>query len=92
MKGPSGRDDGVLVSVRYFAGASAAAGLQEEKVEVQPGTTVAGLLQDLETVHPALAPVLAVASVLLDEVPVRDRTTPVPDGAAVDVLPPFAGG
>lgn len=82
----------MLVTVRYFAGAAAAAGVEEEKVEVAPGTTVAGLLQHLETARPAIAPVLSVASVLVDEVTVRDREVPIPDGVTVDVLPPFAGG
>ncbi|MFP5336550.1 MAG: MoaD/ThiS family protein [Actinomycetes bacterium] len=80
------------VSVRYFAGAAAAAGTPEEKVELLDGATVADLLARLTDVHPPLAPVLEVASVLLDEVTVRDRRTLVPDGATVDVLPPFAGG
>lgn len=82
----------MLVTVRYFAGAAAAAAVEEEKVDVPAGTTVAGLLQHLGATRPALAPVLAVASVLVDEVTVRDPALPLPDGAGVDVLPPFAGG
>lgn len=82
----------MIVSVRYFAGAAAAAGVPEEKVEVPPGTTVAGLLDRLAGDHPQLAPVLEVASALVDGVTARDRGAVVPDGAAVDVLPPFAGG
>ena len=35
---------------------------------------------------------LAVCSVLVDGTRDPDGTTPVPDGAVVDVLPPFAGG
>ncbi|MFZ5871479.1 MAG: MoaD/ThiS family protein [Actinomycetota bacterium] len=81
-----------LVSVRYFAGAAAAAGADEEKVELPAGATVADLVTHLAGTHPRLAPVLDVASLLLDEVTVRDRTVVVPDGATVDVLPPFAGG
>lgn len=92
MEGLLRKDGAVLVSVRYFAGAAAAAGLQEEKVDVPAGTTVGDLLAHLQSVRPALGPVLAVASILLDEVTVRDRSTVVQDGAAVDVLPPFAGG
>lgn len=83
---------GLLVTVRYFAGAAAAAGIEEEKVDVDDGTTVASLLDDVTGRRPALAPVLAVASVLLDEVTVRDRSRVVPAGATLDVLPPFAGG
>jgi molybdopterin synthase sulfur carrier subunit len=87
-----GKDGDVLVTVRYFAGAAAAAGVEDEKVEVKAGTTVAGLLRHLEGNRPALAPVLGVASVLLDEVPLRDRDLPLQESATVDVLPPFAGG
>jgi molybdopterin synthase sulfur carrier subunit len=82
----------VLVTVRYFAGAAAAAGVQEEKVQLPQGTTLAGLLSQVVAARPALEPVLVVASVLVDEVVVRDRSTEVPVGAVVDVLPPFAGG
>jgi molybdopterin synthase sulfur carrier subunit len=82
----------VPITVRYFAGAAAAAGVPEEKVDVPPGTTLGELLTDATVRRPALEPVLAVASVLVDEVTARDRAAVVPDGAAVDVLPPFAGG
>jgi molybdopterin converting factor small subunit len=82
----------VLVTVRYFAGAAAAAGVQEEKLELADGATVEQLLAVVARQRSALVPVLAVASVLLDEVAVRDRSAVVADGSCVDVLPPFAGG
>jgi molybdopterin synthase sulfur carrier subunit len=82
----------VAVEVRYFAGAAAAAGTEAERVEVTAGGTVAALLEDVAGRRPALRPVLEVASVLVDEVVVRDRSQPLHDGAQVDVLPPFAGG
>jgi molybdopterin converting factor small subunit len=82
----------VLVTVRYFAGAAAAAGVAEEKLDVPSGTTVGGLLSAVASARPSVEPVLAVASVLVDEVATRDRGAPVPEGATVDVLPPFAGG
>jgi molybdopterin converting factor small subunit len=82
----------VLVTVRYFAGAAAAAGVAEEKVDVPSGTTVGGLLAAVASARPSVEPVLAVASVLVDEVAARDRGALLPDGATVDVLPPFAGG
>ena len=40
----------------------------------------------------ALARVLAASSFLLDGLAVHDRALPPPDGAVLDVLPPFAGG
>jgi hypothetical protein len=43
------------------------------------------------SLHPALRPVVAVATFLVDgSAASRDR--PVPAGATVEVLPPFAGG
>lgn len=39
-----------------------------------------------------LAAVLASCSLLVDGAAVRDGSTPIPAGARVDVLPPFAGG
>ena len=81
------------VTVRYFAGAKAAAGTRREAVGVPAGATVADLITALAADHgDALARVLAAASFLLDETAVHDRATVLPDGATFDVLPPFAGG
>ncbi|MDD7932071.1 MoaD/ThiS family protein [Actinomycetospora straminea] len=81
------------VTVRYFAGAKAAAGTRSETVAVPQGATVADLVTALAADHgDALTRVLGAASFLLDEVAVHDRATVLPDGAVVDVLPPFAGG
>jgi len=41
---------------------------------------------------PALARVLSVSSFLVDGTVCRSATAALPDGATVDVLPPFAGG
>lgn len=82
-----------VVTVRYFAGARAAAGVPHEDVELQAGATVADLVDLIAQRHgAALATVLAACSFLLDSIAVRDRTTPLPPEAEVDVLPPFAGG
>jgi molybdopterin synthase sulfur carrier subunit len=83
----------VTVTVRYYAAARAAAGVETESVEVPPGSTVDILLKTVRTTHgDDFGRVLDRCSFLLDEVAVRDRTVPVPAGATVDVLPPFAGG
>ena len=83
----------MTVTVRYYAAARAAAGVERESVEVPPGATVDILLKTVRTTHgDDLARVLDRCSFLLDEVAVRDRDTRLPDGAVVDVLPPFAGG
>ena len=81
------------VTVRYFAGARAAAGLADEGLELPEGSTVDDALGAAVSRHGAtLARVLEASSLLLDEVAVRDRSRPLPLGAVLDVLPPFAGG
>jgi molybdopterin synthase sulfur carrier subunit len=78
--------------VRYFAGARAAAGATEETLPATP-YSLSELVEELAARHgPALAKVLAAASFLVDGVTCRDREAPLPPGATVDVLPPFAGG
>ena len=77
------------VLVRYWAGARAAAGVDEERVAGV--ATVQDLLARLTCAHPALAPVLPVCSVLVGG---RASTgdDPLPAGVVIEVLPPFAGG
>lgn len=81
------------MTVRYFAGARAAAGVPSEDIDVRDGATVADVLDLVARRHgEALAKVLAACSFLVDAVAVRDRAVPLPPGAELDVLPPFAGG
>lgn len=81
-----------VVKVRYFAGARAAAGVREEEL------SAAGSDRDQFTATLAarhgdrLGKVLGSATLLVDGVAWRDPAHPLPDGAVVDVLPPFAGG
>ena len=78
--------------MRYFAGASAAAGLDEERVELPDGASVDALAGLLGERHGAtLARVLASSTFLVDEVP-GGRDRPLAGARQVDVLPPFAGG
>ncbi|MBC6447194.1 MoaD/ThiS family protein [Actinokineospora xionganensis] len=80
-------------TVRYFAGARAAAGVPEETLGLPSGATVADALKELSVRHgEALSRVLLASSFLLDGVAVRDRSIPLSDGIVLDVLPPFAGG
>src|SRR5581483_8587776 len=75
------------VVVRYWAGAQRAAGHEHE-------TVVAGTVGELRTQladRPELTNVCKVASFLVNGVK-ADDATPLPPGAEVDVLPPFAGG
>lgn len=81
------------ITVRYFAGARAAAGRASEQVRLDGAPTVAALLSALTELRgPGLAGVLPACSFLLDGRAVHDRQEPLPDGAEFDVLPPFAGG
>ena len=80
-----------VLTVRYFAGARAAAGgLSIESVEAP---TLDALTRLLAARHgERLAAVLTAASFLVDGLTCHDRQATLPAGATVDVLPPFAGG
>ncbi|CPS45200.1 MoaD/ThiS family protein [Mycobacteroides abscessus subsp. bolletii] len=80
------------ITVRYFAAAAAAAGLQEETVDLPTGASFDDLIRLLASRGPELEHVLARCSFLHDGVAVRDRSQRPESGAVVDVLPPFAGG
>ncbi|MDQ1288511.1 MAG: sulfur-carrier protein [Actinomycetota bacterium] len=82
------------MSVRYFAGAAAEAGTDEEQITlmVPPPLTLATLLDEVTARHGAgLARILAACSFIVNEVTATGERT-LDDGARVDVLPPFAGG
>lgn len=85
---------GQTLTIRYFAGARAAAGVDSETVPLDAGTdTVDDVLRELGRRHgPGLEKVLGACSFLLDEIAVRSRDTAPPAGSTLDVLPPFAGG
>jgi molybdopterin converting factor small subunit len=79
------------VTVRYFAGARAAAGTGEE--QAPGGLSLDDLLAELGTRHgEPLARILKASSFLVDGVACRDRGVELRAGTTVDVLPPFAGG
>ncbi|SHN46886.1 MoaD/ThiS family protein [Cryptosporangium aurantiacum] len=78
------------ITVRYFAGARAAAGVEEETASAQ---TLSELRAQLAEAHgERLERVLTACSFLVDGVAARDLSAPLPAGGTVDVLPPFAGG
>jgi sulfur-carrier protein len=81
------------LTVRFFAGARAAAGTDSEVLAFSEVCTVDDVLRELSDRHgPELAKVLAACSFLLDEVAVRSGDAELYDGAVLDILPPFAGG
>jgi molybdopterin converting factor small subunit len=75
------------IHVRYFAAAAEAAGREEEHITA---STVGELRDTLLASYPALAPVLAKGSFLVDGVVTRDPARPIAE--RVDILPPFSGG
>ena len=79
------------VVVRYWAGARQAAGVESDVVVA---TTVGEALDAVLDLRPALAPILALSSVLVDghAGSASERERQVQRGGVVEVLPPFAGG
>jgi molybdopterin synthase sulfur carrier subunit len=79
-----------VITVRYFAGARAAAGVDTEQ---RSAATLDELVRGLAAAHgDKLARVLPACSFLVDGTTTRDHTLQLSPGATVDVLPPFAGG
>jgi molybdopterin converting factor small subunit len=79
-----------MVTVRYFAGARAAAGVSAEPISASSLDELIGALTHRHGER--LAVVLKAASFLVDGLACHDRRATLPAGATVDVLPPFAGG
>ena len=86
------------VTVRYWAAARAAAGVDSDVVPVESGTTLATVLDLVRALHrdrPRLADVVSVCSVLVGDRPVGKTDpaqVPLRPGDTVELLPPFAGG
>lgn len=76
------------VTVRYFAAAAEAAGLD---TEVLAAGTAADAVTEMTGRHPALAAVLPRCALLADGTRVEGPDE-VRAGVTLDVLPPFAGG
>jgi molybdopterin synthase sulfur carrier subunit len=78
------------VTVRYFAGARAASGVD---TEVREAGSLDQLVEQIVAEHgERLERVLAACSFLVDGTSTRDRAMALAPGSVVDVLPPFAGG
>ena len=98
MSAAPGVDQGrETVTVRYWAGARAAAGTAEDVFEVAGEVTLAALVEQVLGRHPGdrMARTVGVCSVLLGDRPVRSQDPAqvvVRPGDVVELLPPFAGG
>ncbi len=82
----------MLVTVRYFAAAKAATGIETETLRLPEGGTVRDLVDSIGTRGADVAKVLTRCSFLRDGVAVRDLNSALATAQTVDVLPPFAGG
>ena len=78
------------ITVRYFAGARAASGVDTEAREAGSLDELVG--QIVADHGERLERVLTACSFLVDGTTTRDRALQLSPGAVVDVLPPFAGG
>ncbi|RBY92169.1 MoaD/ThiS family protein [Blastococcus sp. TBT05-19] len=80
----------MTVTVRYFAGARAASGVDTEAREAASLDELVG--QIVADHGDRLERVLTACSFLVDGTTTRDRAVSLSPGSVVDVLPPFAGG
>jgi molybdopterin synthase sulfur carrier subunit len=82
-----------VTTIRYWAGARAAAGVASEQTSA--ATLEEALVLARSVRDDRFSKVLEVCSFVVDGDPVGARphgSVPLTDGGLVDVLPPFAGG
>jgi molybdopterin converting factor small subunit len=85
------------ITVRYWASARAAAGVDTDDLPVDGPLSLADVVRRSVALHPGsrLPRVLEVCSVLIGDQPVKSRdpaSVTVRPGQTVEFLPPFAGG
>jgi len=86
------------ITVRYWAAARAAAGVDSDVLPASEGTTLADVLAAVQALHgdrPRLPQVVQVCSVLVGDRPVGSAdpaSVLLRAGDTVELLPPFAGG
>lgn len=95
LRPPVGHDVG-QITLRYWAAARHAAGVESDLVAASEPISLAALHQHAVTLHPERLPrVLAVCAALIDDRPVGTADPSevlVAPGSTVEFLPPFAGG
>lgn len=100
MGAPAGQRDSTVgqVRLRYWASARAAAGVEEDQLDVSGPVSLAELCSRAKDLHEASArfsAVLDTCSVLVEDRPVTSEDpalVQVGPGQTVEFLPPFAGG
>ena len=85
------------ITVRYWASARAAAGVETDDLPATAPLTLADVVRRAAALHPGtrLPGVLEACSVLVGDQPVKSRDPDdvlVRPGQVVEFLPPFAGG
>jgi molybdopterin converting factor small subunit len=90
-------DETAPITVRYWASARAAAGVETDDLTVTGPLTLSDVVRRAAALHPGtrLPGVLEACSVLLGDQPVKSREPDgvlVRPGQIVEFLPPFAGG
>jgi sulfur-carrier protein len=90
-------DETSPVTVRYWASARAAAGVETDDLTVTGPLTLSDVVRRAAGLHPGtrLPSVLEACSVLVGDQPVKSRdpeSVLVRPGQIVEFLPPFAGG
>ena len=88
---------GASITVRYWASARAAAGVETDALPVSGPLSLAEVVHRSAALHPGtrLPGVLEACSVLVGDLPVKSRDpeqVTVQPGQVVEFLPPFAGG
>jgi molybdopterin synthase sulfur carrier subunit len=87
-----------LVTLRYWASARAAAGVDTDPIDVTESATLADLIVRAKALHAdssRFADVISCCSVMVGDRPVTSEdpaAVRVPAGSTVEFLPPFAGG
>ena len=79
------------MEVRFFAGAAEAAGVDSLQIDAS-GLSADEVVAELSEGNERLAKVLSVSALLADGTRINDRAADLSEVAALDVLPPFAGG
>jgi molybdopterin synthase sulfur carrier subunit len=95
--GDDAGDETASITVRYWASARAAAGVETDALPVSGPLTLADVVRRSAALHPGtrLPGVLEACSVLVGDQPVKSRRPDavlVQPGQTVEFLPPFAGG
>ena len=94
---PSTSSETQVITVRYWAAARSAAGVDSDRLAVQGPVSLAEVMSQAKTLHRGsrLSEVLEICSVLVGDRPSSTEDPAdvvVPPGATVEFLPPFAGG